>query len=76
VSSELRPCLSDGPRPGTGTEPPAYAAGYAGSRLGHVVGVAVQRLVDAGATVLHEMDEPIGWYIVMTDPESNEFRVT
>jgi hypothetical protein len=35
-----------------------------------------QRLVEAGATVLHEIDEPIGWSIVMTDPEGNEFCVT
>jgi hypothetical protein len=35
-----------------------------------------QRLVEAGATVLHEKDEPIGWCIVMTDPEGNEFCVT
>jgi hypothetical protein len=34
-----------------------------------------RRLVEAGATVLHEMDEPIGWCIVMTDPEGNEFCV-
>jgi len=25
--------------------------------------------------VLHEKDEPIGWCIVMTDPEGNEFCV-
>jgi hypothetical protein len=35
-----------------------------------------QRLVEAGATVLHEKDEPIGWCIVMGDPEGNEFCVT
>ena len=35
-----------------------------------------KRLVEAGATVLHEKDEPIGWCIVMTDPEGNEFCVT
>jgi len=35
-----------------------------------------QRLVEAGASVLHENDEPIGWCIVMTDPEGNEFCVT
>ena len=28
------------------------------------------------ATVLHEKDEPIGWCIVMRDPEGNEFCVT
>jgi len=35
-----------------------------------------QRLVEAGVTMLHEKDEPIGWCIVMTDPEGNEFCVT
>ena len=35
-----------------------------------------QRLVEAGATVLDEKDEPIGRCIVMTDPEGNEFCVT
>jgi hypothetical protein len=35
-----------------------------------------KRLVEAGATVLLEKDEPIGWCIVMTDPEGNEFCVT
>jgi hypothetical protein len=35
-----------------------------------------KRLVEAGATILHEMDEPIGWCIVMRDPEGNEFCVT
>jgi hypothetical protein len=35
-----------------------------------------QRLVEVGATVLHEKDEPIGWCIVMRDPEGNEFCVT
>jgi Glyoxalase-like domain len=33
-------------------------------------------LVEAGATILHEKDEPIGWSIVMQDPEGNEFCVT
>lgn len=35
-----------------------------------------QRLIEAGAQILHEMDEPIGWSIVMQDPEDNEFCVT
>jgi hypothetical protein len=30
-----------------------------------------RRLVEAGATIMHEKDEPIGWAIVMTDPEGN-----
>jgi hypothetical protein len=33
-------------------------------------------LVEEGATILHEKDEPIGWSIVMQDPEGNEFCVT
>jgi Glyoxalase-like domain len=41
------------------------------ARPGHA-----QRLVEAGATVLHEQDEPIGWCIVMRDPEGNEFCMT
>jgi hypothetical protein len=35
-----------------------------------------KRLVEAGAAIMHEKDEPIGWCIVMTDPEGNEFCVT
>jgi hypothetical protein len=31
------------------------------------------RLVAAGALVLREVDEPSGWWIVMQDPEGNEF---
>jgi Glyoxalase-like domain len=31
------------------------------------------RLVAAGATVLREMQEESGWWIVLTDPEDNEF---
>jgi len=34
------------------------------------------RLVEAGATILHKKDEPIGWCIVMQDPGGNEFCVT
>jgi hypothetical protein len=33
----------------------------------------VAHLQAAGATVLHERDEPTGWWIVMADPEGNEF---
>jgi len=31
------------------------------------------QLVSAGARILREMDEPTGWWIVVQDPEGNEF---
>ena len=31
------------------------------------------QLVAVGATVLHEMDEQAGWWMVLQDPEGNEF---
>ncbi len=31
------------------------------------------RLVAAGATEIGRFDEPIGWWVVMQDPEGNEF---
>lgn len=34
-----------------------------------------EQLVDAGGSVLREVDEPGGWCVVMTDPEGNEFCV-
>ena len=33
----------------------------------------VSRLVAAGATVVREMQEESGWWVVLTDPEGNEF---
>jgi hypothetical protein len=33
----------------------------------------VERLVAAGASVLEERNEATGWWIVMADPEGNEF---
>ena len=36
----------------------------------------VDQLVEAGATVVRRVDEHGGWWIVMTDPEGNEFCVT
>ena len=33
----------------------------------------MSRLVAAGATVLREMQEESGWWIVLADPEGNEF---
>ncbi|WP_411071375.1 VOC family protein [Streptomyces sp. cmx-4-25] len=35
----------------------------------------VARLVALGATVLHEVNEPSGSWVVMADPERNEFCV-
>ncbi|MFC8589249.1 VOC family protein [Streptomyces sp. NPDC003444] len=35
----------------------------------------VARLTDLGATVLREVDEPSGSWVVMADPEQNEFCV-
>ena len=34
---------------------------------------AVSRLTQAGATKVREVDEPCGHFVVMTDPEGNEF---
>lgn len=34
-----------------------------------------EQLVDAGGSVLREVDEPGGWCVVMADPEGNEFCV-
>jgi hypothetical protein len=31
------------------------------------------QLVSAGALILREMNEPTGWWIVLQDPEGNEF---
>jgi len=31
------------------------------------------QLVSAGARILREMDEPTGWWVVLQDPEGNEF---
>ncbi|MEU2993149.1 VOC family protein [Streptomyces griseoincarnatus] len=35
----------------------------------------VAKLVDAGAKVLREVDEPTGFCVVMQDPEGNEFCI-
>ncbi|OLT20732.1 glyoxalase [Pseudonocardia sp. CNS-139] len=34
-----------------------------------------ERLVAAGASLLHERDEAAGWWLVMADPEGNEFCI-
>lgn len=36
----------------------------------------VEQLVEAGATVVRRVDEHGGWWMVMNDPEGNEFCVT
>ena len=36
----------------------------------------VAQLVSAGATELGRVDEEGGWWMVMADPEGNEFCVT
>jgi LmbE family N-acetylglucosaminyl deacetylase len=33
----------------------------------------MSQLVAAGATVVREMQEETGWWVVLTDPEGNEF---
>jgi predicted enzyme related to lactoylglutathione lyase len=35
----------------------------------------VRRLTDLGATVVQRLDEPVGAFTVMRDPEGNEFCV-
>jgi hypothetical protein len=39
------------------------------------VEIHAARLVEAGATLVGRFDEPTGWWIVMQDPEGNEFCV-
>lgn len=36
----------------------------------------IDQLVEAGATAVRRVDEHGGWWMVMTDPEGNEFCVT
>lgn len=36
----------------------------------------IDQLVEAGATAVQRVDEHGGWWMVMTDPEGNEFCVT
>ncbi len=36
----------------------------------------VDQLVEAGASVVRRVDEHGGWWMVMADPEGNEFCVT
>jgi hypothetical protein len=40
-----------------------------------VIASEVQRLTDAGASVVHEMEERGEFWVVMQDPEGNEFCV-
>jgi hypothetical protein len=48
-------------------------AGYAATDRRAAVRGHVAHRVAAGATVLEERDEPTGWWVVMADPEGNEF---
>jgi catechol 2,3-dioxygenase-like lactoylglutathione lyase family enzyme len=42
----------------------------------HLKEAKVRELVDAGGTRLRRVDEHGGWWVVMADPEGNEFCVT
>jgi hypothetical protein len=48
-------------------------AGHGASDRRAAVRAHVAQLVAAGATVVGEMDEASGWWIVLSDPEGNEF---
>jgi Glyoxalase-like domain len=38
-----------------------------------LIAAAVERAVAAGATKVREFDEPTGYWVVLQDPEGNEF---
>jgi len=38
-----------------------------------LIAAAVERAVTAGATKVREFDEPTGYWVVLQDPEGNEF---
>ena len=48
-------------------------AGHGANDRRAAVRAHVAQLVAAGATVQREMNEESGWWIVLTDPEGNEF---
>jgi hypothetical protein len=48
-------------------------AGHGATDRRAAVRAHVAQLVAAGATVQREMQEQSGWWIVLTDPEGNEF---
>jgi hypothetical protein len=48
-------------------------AGHGGPDRRAAVRSHMSQLVAAGATVVREMQEESGWWIVLTDPEGNEF---
>jgi hypothetical protein len=48
-------------------------AGHGGNDRRAAVRSHMSQLVAAGATVQREMQEESGWWIVLTDPEGNEF---
>jgi hypothetical protein len=47
--------------------------GLQGEEYKRAVREHAQRLVAAGATLVDECDDTISWWIVLTDPEGNEF---
>jgi hypothetical protein len=48
-------------------------AGHGATDRRAAVRTHMSRLVAAGATVVREMQEESGWWVVLTDPEGNEF---
>jgi Glyoxalase-like domain len=48
-------------------------AGHGAGDRRRAVRAHVAQLVAAGATVVREMNEASGWWMVLTDPEGNEF---
>lgn len=48
-------------------------AGHGAADRGRAVRRHCSVLVGAGARLLHERDEPTGWWLVLQDPEGNEF---
>ena len=48
-------------------------AGHGATDRRAAVRSRMSQLVAAGATVVREMQEESGWWIVLTDPEGNEF---
>ncbi|GAA0908696.1 VOC family protein [Pseudonocardia zijingensis] len=48
-------------------------AGHGATDRRATVRARASQLVAAGATIVREMQEESGWWIVLTDPEGNEF---
>lgn len=53
----------------------ARAAGVTGQARRQFLATEVERLVGLGATEVETVDEPLGYHIIMRDPEGNEFCV-